>query len=482
MNENLLTLDPPQYTKSRERCLNFITAQASIFHEAKLLDDNTFNNLRGYLRLTHIGTDSVYRILSEFSSMNGSFFDIIELHMPLQSWTWNYLKYSVRPYIAYQIQALHGLCQIVLERIPLALNKQIHLSAQNQNILFSSIALEFVEQCTEIIERLHHLSRQTENWTYTPERWDSAVLSQLQNKLARDLEFKQQSRMLVVPADQIRFFKEWALALRRFASISDIYNAEWGQSLTELPHALVKVMTVEYSSELHTFDEIKFADTGDLELFDLKHQELLQRLQRINHSLHTALLGMARGFAGITKVPSEQSLVLTQDTQRHLGRYLLSQGVEPGKAVAALDSLQCYQALHKVKASALIEPELAKINQVLSGPFADKLKEVERHDALSTQATGDKEHNFKLQTQLSERLQSLLPKILSLLLLALQLGSCGLKTLPKADIEDMRPEIPFRRTETPAKIEQDAGIKKTTPDGKPTPAAGAPIQPEGAKP
>ena len=155
---------------------------------------------------------------------------------------------------------------------------------------------------------------------------------------------------------------------------------------------------------------------------------------------------MARGFAGITKVPSDQSVMMTQDAQRCLGRFLLSKGVEPKRAVSALDSLQKYQVAHNTKASALIEPELLKISPVLSSSFAEKLRDLEAHDALSTQATTDKEHNFKLQVLLSTRLQSLICKSLSLMFLMLSLAGCGLKTLPKADIEDLRPEIPFRRS------------------------------------
>ena len=43
-------------------------------------------------------------------------------------------------------------------------------------------------------------------------------------------------------------------------------------------------------------------------------------------------------------------------------------------------------------------------------------------------------------------------KLLKLLLLISYISSCGLKTDPKSDIEDFRPEIPFK--EKPAKPPQ----------------------------
>ena len=124
-------------------------------------------------------------------------------------------------------------------------------------------------------------------------------------------------------------------------------------------------------------------------------------------------------------------------------------GLSAKDAEDSVIALLAYAEKHELAAAGIIISELARIHPALMPRTLQRFQELTAHDPLSQSRSGEKSRGASKSTHLFTRFTDRARKFPALATMIVTLfaslcGGCGLKTSPRSDVEDLRPEIPFR--------------------------------------
>jgi hypothetical protein len=162
----------------------------------------------------------------------------------------------------------------------------------------------------------------------------------------------------------------------------------------------------------------------------------------------------------VQSYPQYLSLTMTQQTETHfphsvrriISSDLINGGEDPKAAIEAADRLIHYCRNHAIDPSQLLEAELAKISPILRSSSLVLLKNAMAADGNASYTSQVKDVLLSRSADLSSLFNKMLTGLAPLaLILVLFAQGCGLKTAPRSNVDDFRPEIPFRggATQTP---------------------------------
>jgi len=145
---------------------------------------------------------------------------------------------------------------------------------------------------------------------------------------------------------------------------------------------------------------------------------------------------------------------VTTAAQRRVIVELIRLGTKPQVAAAATLALVDYCHDHKIEPGRILVSELPRIHPALLPKALELLQSVSSDPSgLSIAETASKQLTMERSRSLLAQLTAAAgPTVLALLVLGATsvFGGCGLKTKPKSDIVNFRPDIPFRETAKPA--------------------------------
>ncbi|MFK7823403.1 MAG: hypothetical protein AB8G05_04570 [Oligoflexales bacterium] len=148
-----------------------------------------------------------------------------------------------------------------------------------------------------------------------------------------------------------------------------------------------------------------------------------------------------------------------KDVERRITSDLIAEGSPAKTANSAAAELFSYMEKNTIEPSELLEAELGKINHILTPKSLKLLKDFCSSQDHIKVAIGEKKKTLERANCLSERFKNYLNQLeqIGIIILVLVLvAACGIKSAPKSDIIDYRPQTPneelnFKSYEDPGK-------------------------------
>ncbi|MGE0171502.1 MAG: hypothetical protein AB7T49_01905 [Oligoflexales bacterium] len=333
-------------------------------------------------------------------------------------------------------------------------NKPFYIFLNNecdQRVLFSQVLVDVAEalgqinsQLSEILKKLQVMELST-CYVATDDGID------LDEKMAVRLEYLKVEKDVLPHRREMNIHRELISSMSAFC-----------ESLVEFAYQ----MDCNYKTDLTPLSvhcQLLAAETAKLAALDLSLSKSIFTRETTRFQIVAALAEINDILENIlNSYPQYLSLTMTQQhashvphsVRRSISSDLINGGVEPRAAIAAADSLITYCRSHDINPSQLLEAELAKISPMLRSSSLTLLKQGTAQDQPSLSQTKD------VLLNKSAILSSLFNKMVTSLGSAVLVGlfflqGCGLKTAPRSNVDDFRPEIPFRTGQNTTPTEKD---------------------------
>lgn len=201
---------------------------------------------------------------------------------------------------------------------------------------------------------------------------------------------------------------------------------------------------------LAIIEKKEFSQQGALRDWDQTLIQILSHFRTLNGELgvfHEAIFSMLRPQLITAEPPITESMV------RRLERALIEKGVDHVRAAQAAKALTTYCHNWGIRVRDIERPEISNIDPCLSGDLLDYVKKADYDRSLNLKHEKVKEFVLERAKGLVLAMQkNMAIFIITFGLFSPLIQSCGIKTLPKSIVVDLKPEIPYK---TPAKVPKD---------------------------
>lgn len=429
-----------------QQSLELLSAIAAACSQNQLLPPQLSEELRLQVRQWHQGTAHQASFLTFLEHNKSEFLGYVLARYGLLNLESNLFRLLMRNQVLQTIETLQGWCQHLLDKSQLYFNRAFYIytgQGCERKILYSQLI-------TELAARLGHAATQLEDIVQS-----CRVMAghDLPLGTSADLVVDQQAAQTLgfvsVASDAVPFARENQVR-RQFGGIILQIVEDFGmfaeQCLVntndpELTQLEIKVERLK--TDAVRLLSINFPQTGQVDAWETRRQHLWLSLGEINQSLGDLA---AFGAPSLTHNTTDEHGLPTA-AKRQLILTMMVKGFRYTDSAQAVHALLEYTKHQNVSAESLIPAELKNIHPLLTDEVLNKLISIMKDEQLSHYASHTKEQTMKTHQLLKNRLAALLQTTLVLLcaLGVSQLNGCGLKTSPKSEIEDFRPEIKFRK-------------------------------------
>ena len=205
-------------------------------------------------------------------------------------------------------------------------------------------------------------------------------------------------------------------------------------------------VTERLSGEARLFEHQDLIGSANLFTMEMRRRHLLLTFAGIDDifsQLKSLLSQCLSSSEGTTS--HAQSVDHPEATRRRLAFEMISNGIAPHHASDASKALLTYLSDHNIQAKDVLVGELARIHTVLTPRALELLVGLTSDQGGNLDPHPEKEMTLSKVLRLQELFANILVSgVLSGLLCMVLLTSCGLKTSPRSEIVEFRPDIPFR--------------------------------------
>lgn len=195
-----------------------------------------------------------------------------------------------------------------------------------------------------------------------------------------------------------------------------------------------------------------FPEYASLSVWETRRLDLMQNMLQVVEQIG-ALADVLRSAYTTRDVPHAQALSgqIPEEQLRRVVADLVASGIPIHEALAATERLKTYCQRNQVMPHEVLREEIGKIHTSLT---MDSFERLQVRMAPSTAAValnlGEKAETMRKSGRIQAGLQALAggatgvgaTTLVMAMVAAFGLGGCGLKTLPRGNIDALRPEIP----------------------------------------
>jgi hypothetical protein len=355
--------------------------------------------------------------------------------------------YTSRPLFASLFSTTSQLGKEVLSKVALVFNLYIPDHNKDSQLL-SNVLVDLVDNLCMLCQRFESLSQkslqfsknqlqqQTENEDHKDEQLSrelgfTSIVDSFMSKELFDLHIEESISACSLLATLLKTFLHCIESPTLLASLEKNIQ-DWSHTkfmLFQKPKIFAQYEQTRLAFLQHATTLLALVETFDKEV------GLLLRAQQVSHRV-------------------DKGALLSAALQNSLSYTLQLAGHGLTSSTQAIQDLQNYCQRNKVAPTKILSTEFRTIN-----PILDSVKTFFIPNEETTKATTATEQ--KLKKDIYMKTQTLQAKVEQLLLVSLTLLSgCGLKTNPKSNIPDLRPDIPFRET-VPQKENETKSLNKT---------------------
>jgi hypothetical protein len=184
---------------------------------------------------------------------------------------------------------------------------------------------------------------------------------------------------------------------------------------------------------------------ANLFAMEMRRRHLLSTLSGINGILGQLLILVTQSLTISEKIISSNPEKLPESLRRRLVFELIGSGANPHHATEAVHSLFDYLLDHRIHVKDILVGELHRIHPVLTPSVLEIMVELTTDQPSKLLSFPEKNSTLQRMSSLSLAFGKVLSGTLLLMTVsAFSFSACGLKTNPRSDIVEFRPDIPFR--------------------------------------
>lgn len=434
--------------------VDFLTSTASALCERGVISHKDTDNLRLVLSGIHSAPEARERsLLIELDKQHAEFLGLLAARFGTTNLCLNLVRHTLRGNLAETRKTIADFGQALVKKAELLFNRPFYVFQSGRcqrQTLFSTVIVDFSETLAEAV-RLLDFSLDSLS-LLNPS--DMAPLQpadqEIDIAIAKALGFKGLTAHSLPAHGETEAKRKIAQALGLVADaaseISEQLTANTGGEA-----AYDVVAACEWlKAECQRLSFLELPQSESIMVWEVRRRNLSSCLQGINEALK---LVASASLASLAHDQAPRGSRYPESVKRRIAFDMIAAGTVPAKAAEATEALFDYLQKNQIAPSQMLVGELARIHQSLLPRSLETLVALGQSAGLTPHATKEK-------TQTMARAK----RLAAVFVAATTLMGCGLKTKPKSDILELRPDIPFRVDSAP-KAKETSGL----PPGGPVP-------------
>lgn len=446
--------------ESLSDALSYISHIASSLLELGLIDEHTVHEFQNVVRSKNImKTDATEGSLS-FFQYKSPLVDLCISHYGERRLFMNWVRFTLKNQIEQFDEILVELEKTLIYKTKLFFNHPHYIYVDNlsdRRIIHSEFLMDMSETIDSIRKNINQLAR--EHLHLAP---SYPAIDEKKNKIALDKHLLKRLELFGIKEEVLPSYGETALmrglsynfhlfGLMIKSSGEQLYRNTENNLFSELSFIGEDMITVANSLE-----RIDFPIDGTFSLWENRRIKLKTILDEIKGKLIDI-----RNVIDTNLVPENLNYIRQRRTisKAHLNQleqYLVQQTNDPELSKLATITLKNYCDAKTIDSSEILDSELKRLHPLLDENFVLFWKDIDRKFSLSIDIADIKENLLNRFTRLNDQITK--NSGYFILILTILVSSCGLKTAPRANMSDLRPEIPFRNEASTEKTDKSKPI------------------------
>ncbi len=450
--------------------VEFLSSAARVLSEHGLATSKDVDDLR--LALSAINADAGARerpALLELDRQGAACLDVLRLRFGTRGLALNLARHTLKRGVTETRRTLTGWGQQLLKKAELNFNRGLLLrrgGKPERETLYASLILDFSQILAEAAEALaavavelsrmnaHGLDAETEN--------DRSV----DRAMAEALGFDGITEPSLPGFAERCAKRRLSTALALVGDAAQRVNRELNAGERSASYAPA-LAGESLSAEIRRLEALELPESEALPTlatltdWEVRRIALVGALDGVNAALrHLAAESLASLSTGVSVTSTatqtsgpQPKVVYPEATRRRIAIDLVATGIGPKTAEDAAASLFRYLDEHRARPSELLSSELAKIHPALTDTSLTTLTALAKDRSTMGAQHAQKLEAAKRAKHLAERFiglgATLVLAVAVVVPSLLALGGCGLKTRPKSEVVEFRPDIPFRDPKAP---------------------------------
>lgn len=457
-----LTIDPASWSRT---CLTETNEYLMIVAGALLAHDQAgqrhIDALRVNLAATQTGlsAEQLHPPMLTLSRANCEFLQLLEARYGHERIVLNLFRYSAKNWVESIIALLNRWGQTTLKNSDLVLNRLITIYRPNgepiDQQLFSELLVEMaenIERCAARIESASELIN-----SYYPAPGATAEMRSAEAAICKQLQLNNVGHGDASPGlNEEYLIRSIALEIASLAKGTCFFADQIAHNVDRAKSVILKLRSQWLQSEANRLFNFNWPSEPSLVATEVARNEVMLSLTGFTAAITDMEMECQTTFPGLLTTKKQDHIQRRLESLR--GRLIadaMLAGLSGRDARESVVALIAYTEKHDVSAGELLTEELVKIHPALMPRTLEKFQDWTREDPVAQSRSSEKAlscaRSAELKHRLAERSRRL-PTTLSALLIVMSMlpivSGCGLKTRPKNDVDDLRPAIPFRTTET----------------------------------
>ena len=429
--------------------IEYLTAAASACAETAAFHVADLTDLRvSVLSLDSFGGQSMPSLGQLRGDSGADFVEFLINRYGEASLSLNLLRMALRDQLGRTRLTLNELGQALLTKTNLLFNRPFFVQSGGvalKRTFYSTVLVEIASAVADISGELERIVGELQLMIPHAGAHGNPVDELLDAKLAERLGFRGVTHRVMPLIGDKRLLRRIA---EQFLGLAEHLSDVLHQVRFNLPLAgsnRLPMLCESMLGEVARYLTFKMPEEASLDAWDHYRHAITGCVLTFNENLSQ----LSSALLELITMPEQTtpfSVVFAVAAKRRLVGTLMTRGVSAVDAKAATAALIHYCENHGVNPRQVLAGELTKVHPCLDQAALDALASAVPDKAISSGSADEKDRAFHESSRLTKIFASWQSQLSALLVfLAVTLiTACGVKTAPKSDVDDFRPEIPFR--------------------------------------
>lgn len=429
--------------------VEFLASSAAALGELNLITRKEIDDLRVSLSSIQASSDKRGRpLLLELERENGNFLQVLLGRYGASGLALNLLRHTLSERVAETRRILADFGRVLVSRAELLFNRPAQLysgSRVERQTIYSALLVEWAEKISESERLLAAVSDALSQMIGHGMAGSRNGDEDIDEAVAQSLGFRSVIYPVLLGQTESEIQHQLSMIFGQISRTAMLYIKQIALNFPS-DSAYAALATMEWlQGEAQRLEHPDLMEGANLFAMEMRRRHLLSTLSGINGILGQLLILVTQSLTIPEKTSRSDSEKLPESLRRRLLFELIGSGANPHHATEAVHSLFDYLEDHRIHVKDVLVGELHRIHPTLTPSVLEIM--VELTTEQSSQRLSFPEKNCTLDKMIS--LSTAFAKILSgtLMLMTVSVFSfsaCGLKTNPRSDIVEFRPDIPFR--------------------------------------
>jgi hypothetical protein len=359
------------------------------------------------------------------------------------------LRLSLRRALNSQRQSLIHYAQHILESSKAFFNRRIHIYIGDRCLrgsLLSTMMAEYAGRLDQSVVAMENLIYRISVMPRANFRSFSEVDQKIDAEIAETLDLSSVEASSFPGLFDQEILLEWTTQLKVFQMWCEGFVNQLNHGLKKRNTQGAYVFLENMKLESKRLESIHLPQVDHLESWERLRIDILKTCESWTVSFsdfQTELFEVIFRFDNFLGASSKN---IPDDIRSNLASSMITQGVDPLRTKDALSALLLYLENNGITASEMLPTELKKIDPALNPQVLEKLQTFGTEDSILSN-TSEKDDSWEKYAELLKKFQQKLAKAGVLAVFLMIVLSCGVKKTPVGQLEDLRPEIPYKLTD-----------------------------------